>query len=176
MKKLFLIAMLLCGTDTLVGAAQTRVSGPQEKPEDSPLVKAAKAGGGPKKKSTKKVITNADVKKSRGNLVVLPQKEAAKTATAAPEPQKGSLQKQDEQRKAAGTASVRVITAEKKVGELQKDLRRIEESFYAENDPNYRDNTIQQRFNQTKKQLDDARKELADARDAQKATISLRSQ
>ena len=54
-------------------------------------------------------------------------------------------------------------------------MRRIEDTYYAENDPNYRDKTITDRFNQTKKQLDDARKELADARDVQKA-IPLRSQ
>ena len=164
MKKLLVIAMLLCGTDTLVRAAQTGVSAPQEKPEDSPLVKAAKASGGPKKKSTKKVITNADVKKSKGNLVVLPPKPGETAST--PVPQKTSLQKQDEQRKASGTASIRVQTAEKKVGELEKELRRIEDSYYAENDPNYRDKNIAERFEQTKKQLETARKELADARDA----------
>ncbi|MDQ6802794.1 MAG: hypothetical protein M3041_18480 [Acidobacteriota bacterium] len=162
MKKMFVIAML-CAAAALA----------QEKPVDSPLVRAARASGGPKKKSTKKVITNADVKKSRGNLVVLPAKKG-ETAPA-PEPQKTSLQKQEEQRKASGTASIRVMTAEKRVGELEKDLRRIEDSYYAENDPNYRDKTITDRFNQTKKLLDDARKELADARDAQKA-VPLRSQ
>ena len=152
MKKLFVIAML---------CAAAGMS--QDKPEDSPLVKAAKASGGPKKKYTKKVITNADVKKAKGNLVVLPPK--AQPETPAP-PQKGLLQKQDEQRKASGSASIRVITAEKKVGDLEKELRRIEDTYYAENDPNYRDKTITDRFNQTKRQLDDARKELADARDA----------
>jgi hypothetical protein len=167
MKRLLIIAILLCGTGTLAGAAQTGVSGPQEKPEDSPLVKAAKASGGPKKKTTKKVITNADVKKSKGNLVVLPLKPTEAAATAS-QPQKTSLQKQDEQRKASGVASIRVTTAEKKVGELEKELRRIEDAYYAENDPNYRDKTITDRFNQTKKQLDDARKELADARDGEK--------
>lgn len=159
MKKLFAIAML-CAAAVMA----------QEKPEDSPLVKAAKASGGPKKKYTKKVITNADVKRAKGNLVVLPGK-----AEPEPAPQKGLLQKQDEQRKATGSASIRVLTAEKKVGELEKELRRIEDTYYAENDANYRDKTITERFNQTKKQLDDARKELADARDAQHA-IPLRSQ
>jgi hypothetical protein len=174
MKRMLIIAILLCGTGTLAGAAQTGVSGPQEKPEDSPLVKAAKASGGPKRKPTKKVITNADVKKSKGSLVVLPPK--VSEATTTPQPQKTSLQKQDEQRKASGVASIRVTTAEKKVGELEKELRRVEDAYYAENDPNYRDKTIADRFNQTKKQLDDARKELADARDAQTGTIPLRSQ
>ena len=160
MKKIFVIAML-CAAAVMA----------QEKPEDSPLVKAAKASGGPKKKSTKKVITNADVKRAKGNLVVLPPKQTAPV----PEPQKTSLQKQDEQRKASGSATIRMITAEKKVGELEKELRRIEDTYYAENDPNYRDKTITDRFNQTKKQLDDARKELADARDVQHA-LPLRSQ
>ena len=51
---------------------------------------------------------------------------------------------------------------------LEKELRRLEDAYYAENDPNYRDSDITKRFNQTKQQLDDARKELADARDAEK--------
>ena len=150
MKKIFVIAML-CAAAVMA----------QEKPEDSPLVKAAKASGGPKKKPTKKVITNADVKRARGNLVVLPPK-----VDPEPTPQKGMLQKQDEQRKASGFATIRMITAEKKVGELEKELRRIEDTYYAENDPNYRDKTIAERFEQTKKQLESARKELAEAREA----------
>jgi len=133
--------------------------------DDSPLVKAAKASGGPKKKSTKKVITNADVKKSTGKIAIRPAKEGP--STPAQTDTKGSLEKQDDARHARAAASVRLSAAQKKVDELEKELRRIEDSYYAENDPNYRDSTIQQRFNQTKKQLDDARKELADARDAQ---------
>jgi hypothetical protein len=132
--------------------------------DDSPLVKAAKASGGPKKKSTKKVITNADVKRSKGNLKVLPAKAGEQTA---PVDNRGPLQKQDDDRRARSEASLRVTSAQKKVDELQKELRRIEDAYYAENDPNYRDSTIEAQFNQTKKQLDDARKELADARDEQ---------
>src|SRR5438105_11935922 len=153
MKTILLIAMILAFA--------------QDKPADSPLVKAAKANGGPKKKITKKVIPNADVKKSHGKLIVLPPKEAQAATPAPAAPQKTSLEKQQEQRKAADAAAVRVGTAEKKVADLEKDLRRIEDSYYAENDLNYRDNTIQPRFAQTKKQLDDARRELSDARDAQ---------
>ncbi|HEX7679868.1 MAG TPA: hypothetical protein VF713_17195, partial [Thermoanaerobaculia bacterium] len=41
--------------------------------DDSPLVKAAKASGGPKKKTTKKVITNADLDKSSSGKKVTPQ-------------------------------------------------------------------------------------------------------
>jgi hypothetical protein len=133
--------------------------------QDSPLVKAAKATGGPKKKSTKKVITNKDVKKSTGKLVVLPARAAAQEPSG-PLPQpKGPLEKQDDQRRVRLVNEARVAAAEKKVADLEKELRRLEEAYYAENDPNYRDATIGERFNQTKRQLETARKELADARD-----------
>lgn len=132
--------------------------------DDSPLVKAAKANGGPKKKIPKKVITNADLDKA-------PNKPAA-TTTSAPAatppatPPKGSIAEQDKLIHDRAAAQTRVDTAKAKVDDLDKELDRIEQAYYAENDPNYRDKTIAERFEQTKKQLETARKELADARDA----------
>jgi hypothetical protein len=163
MKRLLLLA-LIWGVTAAVAVA-----------EDSPLVKAAKASGGPRKKSTKKVITNAEVKKSTGKLIVLPPKDGAPAlagqqpaASGAP---KGPLEKQDDERRLRQATTARVAAAEQKVNDLEKELRRLEDAYYAENDPNYRDSTIERRFNQTKRQLEEARKDLADARDAQpKAT------
>ena len=129
---------------------------------DSPLVKAAKANGGAKK-LPHKVITNADVKKSKGKLVVLP---AAAGAKSGPVDNRGPLQKQDDDRRLRLSTEARLAKAQKSVDDLQKELQRIEDAYYAENDPNYRDSTIVPRFNQTKTQLDEARKQLADARDA----------
>ena len=140
--------------------------------EDSPLVKAANAGKATKKKSTKKVITNADVKKSTGTLKVLPakngQQPAAATAATTTAPAKTSTEKKQQALAASNAAAKRVATAESSVNELQQQLQRIEQTYYETNDPNYRDTEVKQRFDQTKRQLDDARKELADARDAQK--------
>ena len=139
--------------------------------EDSPLVKAAKASGGPKKKSSRKVITNADVKKSKGKIKELPPSPsttAAKPAGAG----KSSLQLQEEQRRAADIATKRVVAAKAKVGDLEKELSSLEQRYYEANDLNYRDTTIAERFRQTKQQLDGARKELADARDAQQRIAS----
>jgi hypothetical protein len=133
--------------------------------DDSPLVKAAKASGGPKRKTAKKVITNHDVKKSKGRLVDLPTKPAPAPTPSAPV--KGSLQKQDDQRRAQAVATERLAIAQTKVNDLEKELLRLEQAYYEAADPNYRDTQIQDRFNQTKRQLDDARKELADARDAE---------
>ncbi len=175
MKTLTLLATLC-----LVAAVSAAEEG--NKPQDSPLVKAAKASGGPKKKAKKKVITNADVKSSTGKLVALPPKDGAPALAgerpaeaSAPPSQKGPLAKQDDEHRARQAAAARLATAEKKVGELEKELRRLEDAYYAENDPNYRDSTLEQRFNQTKRQLEDARRDLADARDLQQK-MTTRSQ
>lgn len=130
----------------------------------SSLVAAAAAARAskPRKSSRTKVITNADVKRAHGKLT--PSKTGAAAPPAGSKP--GMLEVQDQQRKARAEAAVRLAAAQKKVDALEKDLRRIEQSFYDENDPSYRDDVIQKSFNQTKRQLDDARKELADARDA----------
>jgi predicted translin family RNA/ssDNA-binding protein len=130
--------------------------------DDSPLVKAAKANGGPKK-STKKVITNADVKKSSGKVTTLPVSTTTAPAAAVP---KMSIADQDKLLHDRAAAQKRTDAAQAKVNDLDKELDRLEQAYYAENDPNYRDKTIAERFEQTKKQLDSARKELAEAREA----------
>jgi len=130
--------------------------------DDSPLVKAAKANGGPKK-PTKKVITNADVKKSSGKVTTLPP---ATTSTAAAATSKGPIAEQDQLLRDRAAAQKRADAAQAKVNDLDKELDRLEQAYYAENDPNYRDKTIAERFEQTKKQLESARKDLAEAREA----------
>lgn len=151
MKPFIAIAVLLVATAGLA--------------DDSPLVKAAKASGGPKKKTTKKVITNADLDKSPGNkkTTAPPAAKPAAPPVAAPA---GSIAEQDKLLHDRAAAKIRSEAAQTKVNDLEKELDRIEQAYYAENDPNYRDKTIAERFEQTKKQLETARKELADARDA----------
>lgn len=133
--------------------------------EDSPLVKAAKANGGPKKKIPKKVITNADVTKGSAKASTTPAP-VAKPASVPAAPPKGSIAEQDKLLHDRAEAQKRTDAAQAKVADLDKELDRIEQAYYAENDPNYRDKNIAERFEQTKKQLETARKELADARDA----------
>ncbi|HEV7487067.1 MAG TPA: hypothetical protein VGQ65_15415 [Thermoanaerobaculia bacterium] len=130
--------------------------------DDSPLVKAAKANGGPKK-STTKVITNADVKKSSGKVTTVPAAGKSTTWPAAPPM---SIADQDKLLHDRADAQKRTDAAQAKVKDLDKELDRLEQAYYAESDPNYRDKTIAERFEQTKKQLDSARRELAEASDA----------
>ncbi|MEA2162946.1 MAG: hypothetical protein QOK37_1073 [Thermoanaerobaculia bacterium] len=135
--------------------------------EDSPLVKAAKASSAKKKQTaTKKTITNADVKKS-----AVKSSGATASATAAPHVAAAAipaspLDEQDKLLHARADAQKRTDDAQTKVSELEKELDRLEQAYYAENDPNYRDKTIAGRFDQTKLQLETARKELAEAREA----------
>ena len=152
MKRLIALAVFLVA---VAGAA-----------EDSPLVKAAKANGGPKKTTTKKVITNADVKKSSVKATAsAPASKPPPQTTSASAPSL-SIAGQDKRLRARAEAQKRSDAAQAKVSDLDKELDRLEQAYYAENDPNYRDKTITERFEQTKQQLDSARKDLADARDS----------
>jgi hypothetical protein len=132
--------------------------------QESDLVKAANEAKAKRAATKPKVITNADVKKSKSKLSsTAPATPAADAAKSEPPAAKLTSDQFYRARKDAGD---RVTAKEKRVAELDKSLDLIEQSFYAENDPNYRDDVIQKRFEQTRRQLSDARKELADARDA----------
>lgn len=126
------------------------------------VVSAAHDAKARRKKSSTKVLTNKDVKKSKGKLIELPKSEkpVAKVSSVP------TLAEQDANHRQRREADEHLAAVQKKVDGLQKELDAIEQRYYEENDPNYRDNVIQQRFQQTKRQLEDAQHELADARDA----------
>ena len=135
--------------------------------QESDLVKAANDAKAKRSGKATKVITNADVKKSKsklGTTNVAPTTTTTSGGEGAAAPLK--TMSIDQLYRARRDAGDHIATLEKKVADLDKSLNLIEQSFYAENDPNYRDDVIQKRFEQTKRQLADARKELADARDA----------
>jgi membrane-bound lytic murein transglycosylase B len=152
----------------LLFAQETTTTAPP--PPDSALVKAAHAAKAKKQASTKKPITNADLKKAKSKLLTHdPAPLAAASATTAPAAAtdtRGPIAKDDDQYRARKAGEERVKTAEAKVTELEKELDRVEQSYYNENDPTERDTVIAKRFAQTKRQLEAARKDLADARDA----------
>jgi hypothetical protein len=143
---------------------------PKPKPPESALVKAAHAAKAKKLASTKKPITNADLKKAKSKLATFTPAQATATDTTATASvatdTKGPMAKEDDRYRARKDAEERVNAASAKVSDLEKEIDRVEQSYYNTNDPNERDNVIAKRFAQTKRQLEDARKELADARDA----------
>ena len=99
--------------------------------DDSPLVKAAKANGGLKKPITKKTITNKDVKKSTGKIIEL----SAAEGRAEARPPSVTIQEHEANKKAVAAAEARVDNAQAKVDGLEKDLARIEQSYYEAADP-----------------------------------------
>jgi len=141
--------------------------------DDSPLVKAAKANGGGKKPMPKKPITNSDVKKSTGKITEKPDVGPASAGQGRAEarPTPDSLAAHEAKKKALAAAQKTVTEKEAGVADLEKELRRIEQSYYEASDPNIRDRDIAPRFDQTKKHLDAARVELANARDALAALL-----
>lgn len=136
--------------------AATQSAGPKD------VVSAAHDAKVKRRKSSTKVITNKDVKKSKGKLIELPKSDKP-VANASSVP---TLAEQDANYRQRKDANEHLAAAQKKVDGLQKELDAIEQRYYEENDPNYRDNVIQQRFQQTKRQLEEAQHQLADARDA----------
>lgn len=119
------------------------------------VVDAAKAAKAKRKKSTTRVITNADVKKSKGVVV------ETKLPPMDVKPQPTLVEQHEAKKKAEAAQSRRLSEAERKVAALEKELAAIEQEYYDENDLRKRDEEIVRRFNDVKQKLDAARVELA---------------
>lgn len=121
-------------------------------------MEAAKAARTKRKKSTSRVITNADVKKAKGNVVETTAKQ--KPIDEAPEP---SLVEQQQAMRNTRTAhDAKLAAAEAEVERLEKELAALEQQYYEENDLDRRDTVLVRRFDATKKKLDAARAVLAE--------------
>jgi len=121
--KTFLIALCVAAGFSPFAAAQDSGQTPAatqtteaQKPKSDPLIEAAKAAKAKRKKSDTKVITNKDVKKSKGKLIVLDK--PAKEEPAAEGPKTSSLVQQDERYHARVLATEAVAAHEKKVASL----------------------------------------------------------
>jgi len=123
------------------------------------LVEASKEAKAKKKSgtTTTKVITNADVKKSKGKLTPLP---AAKTKTAEAKPGPSLMEQQAAERTARLASEAKRAAVQSTIDTLEKDVASLEASYFATNDLDYRDNVIARQFSEKKKQLDAAKKEL----------------
>ena len=132
MKALALLLLLMTAGDTLVDAA-----------------KEAKAK---RKKSTTRVLTNADVKKSKGKISTTPN---VSTEPVKPEP--GLIEKHEAAKAAEKAAAEKRAASEALIAALEKELAAIEQQYYNENDLNRRDTELVKRFNDTKAKLEAAR-------------------
>jgi len=120
-------------------------------PQAVDVVDVAKEAKAKRKKSTSKVITNADVKKSKGKIATtnVPNTPIEKTPSI--------VEQQEAKRAADKIAAERRAKYEKLVADLEKELAAIEQAYYDENDLAKRDTEIVKKFNDVKAKLDAAR-------------------
>jgi len=109
------------------------------------------------KKGTTKVITNADVKKSKGKI----QTTTVPDTPVTPEP--SMMEKYQAERAAKLVADAKLAEVVKRVADLEKELAAIEQSYYEENDLTKRDTVIVKRFDEVKAKLDAAKAEWSAA-------------
>jgi hypothetical protein len=120
------------------------------------LVETAKSAKAKRRKSTSKVITNADVKKSKGKLLETPLRPLPDEA-----PQPTLAEKHAADKKIRAARDERLTAARSTVATLEKELAALEQKYYEENDLDRRDGVLVKQFNEVKERLDAARKELA---------------
>ncbi len=120
------------------------------------LVATAKAAKERKSKSTTKVITNADVKKSKAKVG-----ETKATVPVETVPRKSLVDEYEKSYHERIAREEKVAATTKKIADLERQLAAIEQSYYEENDLDRRDTDIVKRFNETSAKLEEARKELA---------------
>ena len=118
------------------------------------LVEAAKAAKAKRKKSTTKVITNADVKKAKAKLI---ENKTGELPPLEPLPDESTEQKHEREKKERAAADVKLAAAKATVVQFEKELAAIEHKYYEENDLDRRDTELVRRFNETKAKLEAAR-------------------
>jgi hypothetical protein len=136
---------------------------------ESPLVKAAKDAAAKRGTKTRLTINDKDVKKSAGKLI----ETTTRPLPAVPN-QAAEIDKRNREAKTAATSEAaarktgedKVVKLTKEVESLESELRRVEESYYDEDDPDFREDVIEKKFNDTKAKLEKARQDLEAARAA----------
>jgi hypothetical protein len=153
------MAMLL--TLSGVRAGSPAASNAEEaKAPTKDLVSAAKDAKGKRKKPSTKVLTNADVEKSKGKLIVLSSNEAKSPESAKEVDPLTPLQRHDANHRERLLVDEKIQAAQTRVDELEKELLDVELRYYEENDPDRRDRIIRVKFEETRKALEEARSEL----------------
>lgn len=124
------------------------------------LVSAAKEAKAKRKKPATQVLTNQDVKNSKGKLIILPEKPVDKNAPVTEVDPLSPLARADVTYRQRRDLDEKVVAAQAKVEKLAAELESVELRYYEENDPNRRDTVIRQQFELVKKELLEAAADL----------------
>ena len=137
---------------------------------ESALVKAAESNRS--KQKPRIVITDDDVRKSRGKLIEVggtlatnqPGREDEPPVTSeSSAPQEPSALSPERKAEVQKRYEEQIKTKTQAIKELEKEIRGLEEDFYVEQDPAMRDR-IDQRFVDAQSELEEARKSLEETR------------
>ncbi|MFZ2491668.1 MAG: hypothetical protein WA208_09300 [Thermoanaerobaculia bacterium] len=112
-------------------------------------------------KSRSRVITNEDVKKSKGKVIELPA-----TAEAPQQPVATLSERHTALRIARSAAEERVRAGEAEVAAIEKELTRLERSYFEEDELDVRDGVIARQFEAAREKATAAAAELEAARKA----------
>ncbi|HET7704905.1 MAG TPA: hypothetical protein VFM36_02345 [Thermoanaerobaculia bacterium] len=153
------LAMMLASGARATPPASDSSQDPKAPTKD--LVSAAKDAKGKRKQPSTKVLTNADVKKSKGKLIVLSSTEKAEPETVAKEVDPLTpMQRHDATYRERLVTDEKTRVAQARVDALEKELLELESRYYEENDPDRRDRVIRSKFEEVRKSLDEAKAEL----------------
>ncbi len=154
------------------GDAKAASSGTDAAPAavaESPLVKAAREGAANRTKKSRLSIQDKDVKKSKAKLIETTSKPLPPVPSAAEAADRAQRSREAaalSEEKARAAATARLEEARKEVSTLESELRRIEQTYYDEDDADFREDVIEKKFNDTAARLEKARQELEAARTA----------
>ena len=123
------------------------------------LVSAAKEAKSKRKQPATKVLTNKDVKNSKGKLIELPAKPGPDAPAKEVDPL-SPLARHDVSYRERRELDEKLSAAQAKVDKLAAELEAVELRYYEENDPNRRDTVIKQQFELVRRELLEAVAEL----------------
>ena len=126
-------------------------------PREQTMAERAADARAKRGKGRTKVITNADVEKSKGKLI----ETTGAQEPLEPAPSQTTTEQHEAAKKARASANARLAAAEERVKDLERQLLAVEQSYYEENDLARRDRDIVRRFEDIRRQLTEAQKELA---------------
>lgn len=121
------------------------------------VVEASKDARTKRKKSTSRVITNADVKKSKGKI----SENKAPLTPIDTTPKVSEVEQHETARLERMALDEKLITIDREIAALEVELVAIERTYFEENDPNVRDGAIAKRFRDVQEKLEAKRKERA---------------
>lgn len=152
MKKIPLAVCALLLMAATLGADEAQ----KQKPREQTMAERAAAARAKRSKGTTKVITNADVRKSKGKLI---ENSGTQAPLEAP-PEQSMTERHEADKKAQAAATAQLASAKALVEDLERQLLAIEQSYYEESDLDRRDGELVRRFDDVSRQLTEARKQL----------------